>query len=170
MSIVAPPGAQPEVGDDVEVATRHVGGHGLGVVGDVDRTAAHLDAAVGDPEQGGVEVDAARSEVAGDAAPVGVLAVPRALHQLAAGHGPGTDERLLVGVGPDDLEADDLGGAFGVAGHLPGQVGAGRGHGGVEGGLRHRAGEAAGEQQHGVVGGGAAVDVEGVEGVGHAVR
>ena len=46
MRIVASTGAQAEVGDDVEVAALHVGGHGLGVVGDVDASRQTVDAAV----------------------------------------------------------------------------------------------------------------------------
>ena len=65
--------------------------------------AAHGDAAVGDRHQVGVEVDAGAAELAGDAAPVGVLAVPRALAQLALGRPCGRPgRRLVVGCGARD--------------------------------------------------------------------
>ena len=58
-------------------------------------------------------------------APVGVLAVDRALEQVAAGDGPGDLDRVVLGRRADDLDRDVLGRALGVGDQLPGQVGAG---------------------------------------------
>ncbi len=57
-------------------------------------------------------------------APVGVLAVPRALASWLSRHLAGAGRGLGVAGRADDPDADDLGGALGVAGHLLGQVGA----------------------------------------------
>ena len=88
--------------------------------------------AVADADLVGLEGDARAAELARDPAPVGILAVPRALDELALGHLARTEPRLVVGQGAGDLHRDDLGVAFGVADHLRGQVEADLGHGSRE--------------------------------------
>ncbi len=91
----------------------------VGVVVDADAASAcHRDAAVGDRHEVAARRRCRRSRLAGEPAPVGVLAVPRALDQLALGDLARRRGRLGVGGRTGDLEPHDLGGALGVAGHL----------------------------------------------------
>ena len=91
-----PAGAEPEVGDD-----RRGGGRPCGRPprpaswSIVDTAGGHRDAAVGDRHQRAAsKAMPALPELAGDAAPVGVLAVPRALDQLALGDRAGRRSAL----------------------------------------------------------------------------
>ena len=74
----------------------------------------------------GSKRDAGGAELAGDAPPVRVAPVPRALHQLALGDLPRAGARLVVGERAGDAHLHDLGVALGVADHLLGQVEADR--------------------------------------------
>src|SRR5690606_20430686 len=77
----------------------------------------------------------------------------------------GTDQGVGFAGGAADSDGDPLGDALGVGHHLLGEVVAHREDGGVQLVLaRGDAARAGGQQQHGVVGGGGAVDVEAVEG------
>ena len=117
---------------------------------------------------------AAGAELGEDAAPVGVGAVEGALDELAGGDGAGGVAGVVGAAGAADDDAGQLRRAFGVGGHGVGEAVAHLGEGldeGVEAGAggvdRRVAGGAVGEDEDGVVGAGAAVDDECVEGVAH---
>ena len=97
--------------------------------------------------------------------PVGVLPRDGALEQVRAGHGPAGGDRVLLAGRADHLNRDELAGPLGVGLQLAGQVGADLGqHRGELAGVRSGSRGPAGQQQHGVVGGHAAVGVQPVEG------
>src|SRR5690606_27514987 len=112
----------------------------------------------------GVERGVGGADRGEDPPPVGVVAEQRGLDQVVAGHGPADRDRVVLAGGAGDLDRHPLGGALGVGQQLAGEVPAGGGErvGELPGGGRG-AGGAAGEHQHGVVGGHAAVGVETVE-------
>ena len=136
-----------------------------------DAVAAHGDAVVRDVDRLGIEVRAARAELGEDAAPVGVVAVERALHELAVGDGPGRDPRL----GRDcarrrratrtNFVAPSASRAICSASDPHTSVSAS-----VSACAIDRAGPAVGEHEHGVVRRTAAVDREAVEGLADRVR
>ena len=113
----------------------------------------------------GIEGDRRHADRGEHPAPVGVGAEQRGLDQAVAGDQPGGGQRVGLDGRAGDGDRDALGDALGVGLQLGAQVVAHPQHGVVEFALAGRdlAG-ARGEQQHGVVGGAAAVDVEPVEG------
>ncbi len=89
------------------------------------------------------------------------------LTRLSRAIDPGGGQRVVLGGGAGDGHGDALGDALGVGLQLSAQVVADPQHGVLEIGLgRGDPAGAGGQQQHGVVGGAAAVDVEPVEGAG----
>ena len=172
-STVASDVAVVEIGDDVDVARFHGGGDRGFVVRVRDAAHAHDVAVVRDVDLLGVEHRAAHAELADDPTPVGVLAVERALHELTRCHRAGRELRFGRGARPLHGDAGELGGAFGVGGHLVGEIGARRGEGVAEhverGTARPRdrvvAGRAVRQHEDGVVGAAAHVDHQRVEAV-----
>ena len=61
------------------------------------------------------------ADLAGEAAPVGVVAVQGGAHQRRAGHQPGDAARRVADAAPGDLDGGDLGRPLAVAGDEPGQ-------------------------------------------------
>ena len=127
---------------------------------DADRRAVERH---GDPIR--IQLDRRHPDGGQHPAPVRVGAEQRGLDQAVAGDDAGGDQRVVLAGGAGDGDGDPLGDALGVGLQLRAQVVADREHGGVEFVLARRdlAG-AGGQQQHGVVGRAAAVDVEPVEG------
>ncbi len=119
------PGTQAEVTVDLEVTLVHVRSHRRLVVIDLDTALAHGDAAVADRHETLIERDTRAAELARDAPPVRVLAVPRALDQLTLGDLARGPLCVLVGVRAGDRQAHDLGSPFGITGHLAGEIVAG---------------------------------------------
>src|SRR5439155_892432 len=102
---------------------------------DRDPGATGGDAVVRDRHGAGIERHAGTAELADDATPIGILAVERALDQLALGDLAGGGDRVDVGGRAGDPHDDHLGRALGVARHLFGQA---RARLGERGGQRAR--------------------------------
>ncbi len=153
--------------DQQIVAAEDAGGLGL-VVGQRRAGRHHLvlrAAVAAEPERGagGVQLDAAAAGRGQHAPPVGIAAVDRGLDQAGSGDGLGHLAGVPLAGRAADPHRDELGGALGVAHDLLGQVGAKLGQRGLEGSWIHGASQPVGQDQHGVVGAGVAVDADGVE-------
>ena len=148
------------------------GGHGGvgGVLVEAGGAATVLkDGVIADPDAGavGIELGAGVAGGGDEASPVGVGGGPGGFAEWALGDGAGCEAGVGFGGCAADVEGDEVGDAFAVGDDLAGEREADVGEGGIEGG-RELAGErdaggSAGEQQDGVVGGGVAVDGDGVE-------
>ena len=126
--------------------------------------AADPDAVDGDVQPVRLERRVGGAHRGQDPAPVRVLPGDGALEQVGPGHRAADGDRVLLAGRADHLDGDQLARPLGVRLQLAGQVGADLGQpGGELGQVRRRPGRAAGQQQHGVVGGHAAVGVQPVE-------
>src|SRR6185437_15901425 len=122
-----------------------------------------------DPDAGffGREVRAGVAGSGDEPSPVGIAGGPGGLAEWAVRDGARDEAGILWRGSPADIERDHVGDAFAVGDDLTGERVTDFGERGIEGGrefsCERDAAGAGGKQQYGVVGGGVAVDGDGVE-------
>ncbi len=115
-----------EVDLDLDLFAHHVPGERYAVMRDARAALGHDDSAIGHPRLGHIHVDAGGARGGHQASPVGIAAVPAALHQIVLDDVLRGDPGFIVVRGAGDDQPCDPRHAFGVASHLHGQVLAGR--------------------------------------------
>src|SRR3954469_25010492 len=112
--------SQPEVRGQVYDSSAHaLGEHGL-LIFRSHTVATYEDSAVHDGDEVRIERHAGAAQFTHNATPVRIVAIERALHELALRHSSGSARRLLIVLRTDHAHPYDLGGAFRVARHLLG--------------------------------------------------
>ena len=139
---------------------------GFIVTGGAAAIAADGQIAEGDVDAVGIDLRAGVADGGDEASPVRIAAGPRGFYQRGMGDGFGDAQGVGIAGGAVDAQFDNMGDTFAVGDDLPRERSADLGERGGEVRIAGADGGAAGagsEQQHGVVGGGVAVDGDAIE-------